>query len=40
LIGDPSKAKKKLGWEPSVDFEGLVRLMVEAELKEESASAA
>ncbi|MDJ0680610.1 MAG: GDP-mannose 4,6-dehydratase [Xenococcaceae cyanobacterium MO_167.B52] len=28
LIGDPSKAKAKLGWEPSVDFEGLVKLMV------------
>ena len=35
LIGDASKAKKKLGWKPSVDFEGLVTLMVEAELEEE-----
>ena len=33
LVGDPSKAKKKLGWKPSVDFEGLVKLMVEAELE-------
>jgi len=35
LIGDPSKAKKILGWEPSVDFRGLVKLMVEAELEKE-----
>jgi len=33
LIGDPSKAKTKLGWEPSVTFEQLVQLMVEADLK-------
>ena len=32
LIGDPTKAKKHLGWEPSVSFEGLVKLMVEADL--------
>ncbi|MFH2118630.1 MAG: GDP-mannose 4,6-dehydratase [Candidatus Paceibacterota bacterium] len=36
LIGDASKAEKKLGWKPSVDFEGLVDLMVKAELEEES----
>lgn len=35
LIGDPSKVKKQLGWKPSVDFEGLVKLMVEAELENE-----
>jgi GDPmannose 4,6-dehydratase len=33
LIGDPTKAKAKLGWEPSVTFEQLVNLMVEADLK-------
>ncbi|MBD2446583.1 GDP-mannose 4,6-dehydratase [Nostoc sp. FACHB-152] len=33
LIGDPTKAKQKLGWEPSVTFEGLVALMVEADLQ-------
>ena len=38
LVGDPSKAKKKLGWKPSVDFEGLVKLMVEAELEMEKNS--
>ena len=32
LIGDPSKAKTKLGWEPSVTFEELVKLMVNADL--------
>ena len=32
LIGDPAKAKKKLGWEPSVTFDGLVKLMVDADL--------
>ncbi len=29
LIGDASKAKEKLGWEPEVNFEELVKLMVE-----------
>ena len=33
LVGDPSKAKRKLGWEPTVSFEGLVQLMVDAELE-------
>jgi GDPmannose 4,6-dehydratase len=32
LIGDPSKAKTQLGWEPSVTFRELVELMVEADL--------
>ncbi|MEL4895823.1 GDP-mannose 4,6-dehydratase [Crocosphaera sp. Alani8] len=32
LIGDPTKAKTKLEWEPSVTFEQLVHLMVEADL--------
>jgi len=34
LIGDASKAKKKLGWEPEVSFEGLIEMMVEADLKQ------
>ena len=34
LIGDPAKAKKKLGWEPKVSFEELVKMMVEGDLKE------
>ncbi|NEO72745.1 GDP-mannose 4,6-dehydratase, partial [Moorena sp. SIO3H5] len=33
LIGDPTKAKQKLDWEPSVTFEELVALMVEADLQ-------
>lgn len=33
LIGDPTKVKQKLGWEPSVTFEQLVNLMVEADLQ-------
>jgi GDPmannose 4,6-dehydratase len=32
LIGDPSKAKRELGWVPSVDFKGLVHMMVDADL--------
>lgn len=35
LIGDYSKAKKKMGWKPKVTFEGLAKLMVEADLKNE-----
>jgi GDPmannose 4,6-dehydratase len=31
LIGDYSKAKAKLGWEPTVRFHELVRMMVEAD---------
>jgi GDPmannose 4,6-dehydratase len=33
LIGDPSKAKKQLGWEPKVKFKELVKIMVEADVK-------
>lgn len=33
LVGDPSKAKRKLGWQPSVSFKELVEMMVEADLK-------
>ncbi len=38
LIGDPTKAKEKLGWKPSVTFPELVDLMMKAELEEESQS--
>jgi GDPmannose 4,6-dehydratase len=31
LIGDYSKAREKLGWEPTVRFEELIRLMVDAD---------
>src|SRR6476661_4026004 len=30
LIGDPSKARAKLGWQPETSFEALVQMMVEA----------
>jgi GDPmannose 4,6-dehydratase len=33
LIGDPSKAKRQLGWEPKVKFKELVKIMVDADLK-------
>ena len=32
LLGDPSKAKAKLGWEPQVDLEGLCQMMVKHDL--------
>ncbi|MBA3356618.1 MAG: GDP-mannose 4,6-dehydratase [Pyrinomonadaceae bacterium] len=32
LIGDASKAKRELGWQPKVTFAGLVRLMVDADV--------
>ena len=31
LIGDASKAKRVLGWEPKMTFKQLVRLMVDAD---------
>lgn len=33
LIGDPAKARKALGWTPKVNFEELVTMMVEEDLK-------
>ena len=33
LVGDPSKAGRDLGWEPSVSFAQLVQMMVEADMK-------
>ena len=33
LWGDPSKAKRVLGWTPKVTFKDLVRMMVEADLR-------
>lgn len=34
LLGDASKAKEKLGWTPRCSFQGLVHMMVDADLKE------
>jgi GDPmannose 4,6-dehydratase len=33
LIGDPAKAREKLGWEPTTSLEELCRMMVEADLR-------
>ena len=33
LIGDPTKAREQLGWEPRTSFDELIRLMVDADLK-------
>ena len=33
LVGDASKAKRKLGWEPSVSFEELIKIMVDADME-------
>jgi GDPmannose 4,6-dehydratase len=33
LIGDPAKAREKLGWEPKVGFEALVEMMVDFDLQ-------
>jgi GDPmannose 4,6-dehydratase len=33
LIGDASKARRTLGWEPTVSFEDMVQMMVDADLK-------
>ena len=40
LIGDASKAKRVLGWEPSVSFAGLVAMMVDADIATLSTSPA
>ena len=34
LLGNPKKIKEKLGWKPEVDFNGLVKMMVENDLNE------
>jgi GDPmannose 4,6-dehydratase len=33
LCGDATKARQKLGWEPKVSFEELIRMMVEADME-------
>jgi GDPmannose 4,6-dehydratase len=33
LVGDATKARQKLGWEPEVTFEELIRMMVDADLE-------
>ncbi len=34
LLGDPSKAKNNLGWEPKTTFEQLVKEMIVSDLEE------
>lgn len=34
LLGDPSKAKEKLGWEPKTSFDDLVKMMIKDDIKE------
>jgi len=33
LCADPGKARQRLGWEPTVDFESLIRMMVRADIE-------
>ncbi len=33
LLGDPTKAKRELGWSPKVSFDELVKMMVDADLE-------
>jgi GDPmannose 4,6-dehydratase len=39
-VGDPTKARERLGWEPRVDFDALVERMVQADLRSLQAAAA
>lgn len=34
LLGDPTKAKKEIGWEPKTSFKDLIKMMVESDMKE------
>lgn len=36
LVGDYKKARKELGWKPKVKFDELIKIMMEADLKNES----
>jgi GDPmannose 4,6-dehydratase len=38
LIGDASKAKRELGWTPAVDFDTLVKMMVDADIARHSTA--
>jgi GDPmannose 4,6-dehydratase len=40
LLGDPAKIRERLGWEPEVRFDGLVRMLVDTDLRELRAQAA
>lgn len=38
LVGNPARAKEKLGWDPAVSFDALVKMMVDAQLAKLSLS--
>ena len=38
LIGDASKARSDFGWQPSIDFSGLIQMMVDADLERVNSS--
>jgi GDPmannose 4,6-dehydratase len=38
LIGDSTKARTQLGWSPKVDFTGLVKMMVDADVERVAAA--
>jgi GDPmannose 4,6-dehydratase len=40
LVGDASRARSTLGWSPAVDFERLVGILVDADLRTQSSSPA
>jgi GDPmannose 4,6-dehydratase len=40
LVGDPTKIRDRLGWEPEVSFDELVRMMVDTDLADLKAQAA
>jgi GDPmannose 4,6-dehydratase len=40
LVGDPSRARERLGWQPEVDFTELVHLLVDADLERLRADSA
>lgn len=33
LLGDPSKAKRVLGWEPKVTFKALIKMMMDSDME-------
>jgi GDPmannose 4,6-dehydratase len=39
LKADPAKAREQLGWKPTVSFEELVQMMVDADLRQLKAAA-
>jgi GDPmannose 4,6-dehydratase len=40
LVGEPSKIRKRLGWEPEVRFDDLVKMLVDADVEELRAQTA